>query len=229
MTHLLSTWGEGLHALTLGGNNVRVTLCNDGTHMPYLVAFYWCVVFQDAVAVGTTCCFHYNLLCLHVLQIDARYTKLCPWRLTLILTPVCTVYQDVIPFGNHPVFRLLLGWMVPPKISLLKLTQVPSTGQCDVVMPCNWVNSVLVSSNVIDKPTVLIYSVPHSFNANAYVVIYVRDVMCAGWLTRARRLSACMTSTRSFRTSSYRSTLCRPRCSASINRLTYVPFAVFSN
>jgi hypothetical protein len=31
--------------------------------------------------------------------------------------------QDIIPFGNHPVFRYLFGWMVPPKISLLKLTQ----------------------------------------------------------------------------------------------------------
>jgi len=31
--------------------------------------------------------------------------------------------QDIIPFGNHPIFRYLFGWMVPPKISLLKLTQ----------------------------------------------------------------------------------------------------------
>jgi delta24-sterol reductase len=31
--------------------------------------------------------------------------------------------QDIIPFGNNPVFRYLCGWMVPPKISLLKLTQ----------------------------------------------------------------------------------------------------------
>lgn len=31
--------------------------------------------------------------------------------------------QDIIPFGNNPVFRWLFGWMVPPKISLLKLTQ----------------------------------------------------------------------------------------------------------
>ena len=29
----------------------------------------------------------------------------------------------VIPFGNHPLFRYLLGWMSPPDISLLKLTQ----------------------------------------------------------------------------------------------------------
>ena len=31
--------------------------------------------------------------------------------------------QEIIPFGNHSVFRYLLGWMVPPKVSLLKLTQ----------------------------------------------------------------------------------------------------------
>lgn len=31
--------------------------------------------------------------------------------------------QDIIPFGNNPLFRCLFGWMVPPKISLLKLTQ----------------------------------------------------------------------------------------------------------
>ena len=31
--------------------------------------------------------------------------------------------QDIIPFGNQPLFRFLAGWLVPPKISLLKLTQ----------------------------------------------------------------------------------------------------------
>ncbi|CAK4616770.1 hypothetical protein LEN26_007351 [Aphanomyces euteiches] len=31
--------------------------------------------------------------------------------------------QDIIPFGNNILFRFLLGWMVPPKVSLLKLTQ----------------------------------------------------------------------------------------------------------
>ncbi|OQR85741.1 24-dehydrocholesterol reductase [Achlya hypogyna] len=31
--------------------------------------------------------------------------------------------QDIIPFGNHALFRYLLGWLVPPKVSLLKLTQ----------------------------------------------------------------------------------------------------------
>ncbi|XP_066258952.1 delta(24)-sterol reductase-like [Euwallacea similis] len=41
-----------------------------------------------------------------------RHTRSIFWEL-----------QDIIPFGNNPIFRLLLGWMMPPKISLLKLTQ----------------------------------------------------------------------------------------------------------
>ncbi|XP_022165328.1 delta(24)-sterol reductase-like isoform X3 [Myzus persicae] len=31
--------------------------------------------------------------------------------------------QDIIPFGNHIVFRYLLGWIMPAKVALLKLTQ----------------------------------------------------------------------------------------------------------
>ena len=31
--------------------------------------------------------------------------------------------QDIVPFGNNIIFRILCGWMVPPKVSLLKLTQ----------------------------------------------------------------------------------------------------------
>ncbi|XP_006635059.1 delta(24)-sterol reductase isoform X1 [Lepisosteus oculatus] len=41
-----------------------------------------------------------------------RHTRSIFWEL-----------QDIIPFGNSPLFRGLFGWMVPPKISLLKLTQ----------------------------------------------------------------------------------------------------------
>jgi delta24-sterol reductase len=35
--------------------------------------------------------------------------------------------EEVIPFGNHPLFRYLLGWAVPPKISLLKYTETETT------------------------------------------------------------------------------------------------------
>lgn len=41
-----------------------------------------------------------------------RHTRSIFWQL-----------QDIVPFGNNPLFRYILGWMVPPKVSLLKLTQ----------------------------------------------------------------------------------------------------------
>lgn len=31
--------------------------------------------------------------------------------------------QDIVPFGNHWAFRWALGWMMPVKVSLLKITQ----------------------------------------------------------------------------------------------------------
>lgn len=41
-----------------------------------------------------------------------RHTRALFWEL-----------KQIIPFGNHPVFRYLLGWMAPPEISLLKMTE----------------------------------------------------------------------------------------------------------
>jgi len=35
--------------------------------------------------------------------------------------------EEIIPFGNHPLFRWLLGWAVPPKIPLLKYTETETT------------------------------------------------------------------------------------------------------
>ncbi|KAE9525143.1 hypothetical protein AGLY_014557 [Aphis glycines] len=37
--------------------------------------------------------------------------------------------QDIIPFGNHPLFRYLLGWIMPAKVALLKLTQTDTIKQ----------------------------------------------------------------------------------------------------
>ena len=42
---------------------------------------------------------------------------------THVQSSIRYVLQDIIPFGNNPIFRYLFGWTVPPKISLLKLTQ----------------------------------------------------------------------------------------------------------
>lgn len=40
-----------------------------------------------------------------------RHTRSIFWEL-----------EEIVPFGNHPLFRYTLGWAMPPKISLLKLT-----------------------------------------------------------------------------------------------------------
>lgn len=41
-----------------------------------------------------------------------RYTRSLYWHGELL-----------VPFGNHPLFRYTLGWMMPPKVSLMRLTQ----------------------------------------------------------------------------------------------------------
>jgi delta24-sterol reductase len=35
--------------------------------------------------------------------------------------------EEIIPFGNHPLFRALLGWALPPRIELLKYTETETT------------------------------------------------------------------------------------------------------
>lgn len=40
-----------------------------------------------------------------------RHTKSLFWEM-----------NEILPFGNHPLFRYTLGWLIPPKVSFLKLT-----------------------------------------------------------------------------------------------------------
>jgi len=37
--------------------------------------------------------------------------------------------SNIIPFGNNPIFRFLLGWTLPPRISLLKYSETETTHQ----------------------------------------------------------------------------------------------------
>ncbi|KAI6661935.1 Delta(24)-sterol reductase [Oopsacas minuta] len=63
--------------------------------------------------------------------------------------------QDIIPFGNNPVFRYTCGWMVPPKISLLKLTQTNTTKRLydekhvtqDILLPIETLSETLTVFN----------------------------------------------------------------------------------
>lgn len=62
---------------------------------------------ETAPLVGT---FHREIIPLR--HYYHRHTKGLFWEMS-----------DIVPFGNHIVFRYLLGWMMPPKPSLLKRTQ----------------------------------------------------------------------------------------------------------
>ncbi|KAH7727032.1 Protein Y7A5A.1 [Aphelenchoides avenae] len=53
------------------------------------------------------------------------------------------VLESMIPFGNHPIFRLFLGWLCPPKPAFLKFTTTQAVREMtfakqvfqDIVMP----------------------------------------------------------------------------------------------
>ncbi len=47
-----------------------------------------------------------------------RHTQSLFWEMELM-----------IPIGNHPIFRYLLGWLMPPKVSFLKISQTEMTRQ----------------------------------------------------------------------------------------------------
>lgn len=54
--------------------------------------------------------------------------KACSGRFGSVVkyaSPKHSPTQDIVPFGNHALFRWLFGWLMPPKISLLKLTTPP--------------------------------------------------------------------------------------------------------
>lgn len=44
------------------------------------------------------------------------------------------VAADMIPFGNHPLFRWLLGWMMPPRIAFLKFSATPAVRRMTFTM-----------------------------------------------------------------------------------------------
>lgn len=56
--------------------------------------------------------------------------------------------EEIIPFGNNPLFRTLLGWALPPSIELLKYTETETTRRLrekfhvvqDMLMPIGYLN-----------------------------------------------------------------------------------------
>jgi len=76
------------------------------------------------------------------------------------------VLESMIPFGNHPAFLALLGWMLPPKPAFMKLTTTPVvramtfTKQVfqDIVLPINRLEEQInKSEELFDTYPILVY------------------------------------------------------------------------
>nr|CAB3237582.1 delta(24)-sterol reductase-like [Phallusia mammillata] len=76
------------------------------------------------------------------------------------------VVEAMIPFGNHPMFRYLFGWLNPPKPAFLKFTTTPGvramtfTKQVfqDIVLPMTVLEkSINLAEELFDTYPILIY------------------------------------------------------------------------
>ncbi|KAI1732455.1 FAD binding domain-containing protein [Ditylenchus destructor] len=76
------------------------------------------------------------------------------------------VVEDMIPFGNHPLFRLFLGWLCPPKPAFLKFTTTNMVREMtfskqvfqDIIMPLSTLKEqVNTSTELFDIFPLLVY------------------------------------------------------------------------
>ncbi|XP_034245473.1 delta(24)-sterol reductase-like [Thrips palmi] len=76
------------------------------------------------------------------------------------------VVEDMLPNGNHPLFRLLFGWLLPPKPAFLKFTTTPGIRALtfakqvfqDIVLPINDLErQVDTSEELFDSYPLLVY------------------------------------------------------------------------
>lgn len=58
-------------------------------------------------------------------------------------------FKDIIPFGNHPFFRYSLGWLMPAKVALLKLTQTETIKQ--LYNKHHFIDDFIVPINSLEK------------------------------------------------------------------------------
>lgn len=89
--------------------------------------------------------------------------------------------KDIIPFGNHPLFRVLLGWAMPPRIELLKYTETETTRELrerhqmiqDMLMPIRYLSK---SIEYFDEHTGLypLWLSPMSIRRNSEDIGFVR-------------------------------------------------------
>ncbi|MCA9520545.1 MAG: hypothetical protein KC609_06215, partial [Myxococcales bacterium] len=74
--------------------------------------------------------------------------------------------ETIIPYGNHPLFRWLLGWMMPPRISFIKFATTPAIREMTVmqqvfqdnIIPLNAMGQAIdLAEELFDTYPLLIY------------------------------------------------------------------------
>jgi len=97
-----------------------------------------------------------------------KHTELVPLRDYLLRhnRAIFWVIESMIPFGNHPLFRLFFGWLLPPKPAFLKFTTTPGvraytfTRQVfqDIVLPIRKLeDQINASAKLFDCYPLLVY------------------------------------------------------------------------
>ncbi|CAH0551811.1 unnamed protein product [Brassicogethes aeneus] len=99
---------------------------------------------------------------------ETKHTELVPIEDYLLRhnRAIFWVVESMIPFGNHPLFRFLFGWLLPPKPAFLKYTTTPGvraytfTRQVfqDIVLPMKELeNQIFTADELFDAFPLLIY------------------------------------------------------------------------
>lgn len=97
-----------------------------------------------------------------------KHTELIPLEECLLRhnRSIFWVVEAMIPFGNNPLFRLLFGWLLPPKPAFLKFTTTPKIREYtftkqifqDIVLPINLLEEqIKTSEELFDTYPLLVY------------------------------------------------------------------------
>ncbi|XP_050506837.1 delta(24)-sterol reductase-like [Diabrotica virgifera virgifera] len=97
-----------------------------------------------------------------------KHTELIPLREYLLRhnRAIFWVVESMIPFGNNPLFRLLFGWLLPPKPAFLKFTTTPGIRNFtfmkqvfqDIVLPIRKLeDQIAISEKLFDTYPLLVY------------------------------------------------------------------------
>lgn len=99
---------------------------------------------------------------------QGQHVELIPIREYLLRhnRAIFWVVESMIPFGNNPLFRLLFGWLLPPKPAFLKFTTTPGIRAYtfarqvfqDIVLPIDELEQqIAISEKLFDAYPLLVY------------------------------------------------------------------------